>query len=816
MEQAKKQNPVSADQIHILPVIMAGGEGTRLRPITDTMPKPLIPVDGVPAIRRILQFLASCGFDRAVITVRYLGGMIPDLLGTESDGIALSYLKEDSDVPLGTAGSVRAAWDAFREAGDDAVLVLSGDAVFSCDMEACLSFFRRRAAGAVILTAHVPEPGAFGTVLADKEGRITGFSEKPAAREYVTDTVNTGIYLLSAEFLDRIPQSSPSDFGGDIFPAALEEDGSGGLYAWDMNGYWCDIGTPESFRGCVLAMASGGLSSVSPLFAGKREHTPPHIVRSAVGENCFIPVGASVRDSVLFDHVVLGAGASVTGAILCSHVTIGRGAVIGEGCVIGAHAVIEDGVHLAAGTSVPAFGKIGVSCDGEPKSAAEKDTGAGYLHDTGCYLSAPRMPLMPDMAFCMVLCRVLVRSAEERREDLLLSVLREDVPLRSVYAILREGLLCSAAGSGVRVFLTGEDQGRPEALPLCAVRDVPAEHGRDGRSVLHVLLTVTDGRLSALLAGADGFYFSREEERAFDRCLADVLTGGDGSSGALPAETALPAEPVFLDRQEIINGYAARHSVHLGKPDLHHRPKPFLFRTGNLPGEALLARMLTRAGGIHSMDAPVFFHLFPASSLDDSEGLLSAADLDVPERLYSHWELFALWAVLSGRHETLSLPFGIPAFVTELLQVHGIPFAFYTLCPAPSDRSSPRARTQALPEARDGVLLGCRIAALLSEKECSLSALYAMVFGEHAPEHIRIRQKIAVGSGTASALRRLTEEEDRFCADREGVVLHGSPASGTTVRVTASRAPGFRVIADAFSAEEGEALCEMAKDLLKI
>lgn len=826
-----------ADVSHVLPVIMAGGEGTRLRPITETVPKPLIPIDGVPVIVRALRLLYEAGFRRAVITVRYLGAMIREQLGRYAEGIALSYFEESADGPLGTAGSVCAAWRRFAAPTDTDVLTVSGDAVFSADLGAFLAFHRETGAAASILTAKAADPGAFGVVLCEKDGRITGFSEKPSAMETVTDTVNTGIYLLTGAFAKTLtpPGSTTAcDFGKNSFPAALEAGLP--LSAFPSDGYWCDIGTPEALLACSLALADGSLARYSPLFSPVRKLLPPHIYHSSIGESCFIPAGASVRDSALYDRVTLAPGASVSGSIVCSGVFIGEGAVLERGCVAGEGAVIGDGVHLAPGTHVhagatvtartaPAPDTEKTESAADPASAgltapvhpsrSDPDLFFGMLHDSGCYLSARTEPLLPDIGFILTLSRALLLYAEKKDCGLFLARTLPEPALGSAVSLLQEGLsLC--AGENTHIY-------RAEGVvPFAAARAFSPDCSTP---LLHILLTVTEGRLSAVFCMHScgmtaGTYFSREEERAFDACLTAAAASPDTvlhpSAASPSAAPRRPVPVVTVQREQIIKAYLTAH----GMPPVmraaaeHAR---LLFRTGNTPEERLLADLLRTRGFSESQEAPLFFHLFPASSADDSEGTLTASDMTLPSRTYSHWELFAM-LLLGGENvpEALTLPFGVPDYLISILAEHGITLSYDTHCPSEPENVLSARRKYLSPAAGDGILLASGIAALLAERNTGLSALYRKVFGDRPVSRIRVCRRYP-SSRTAEALRRLTEDGDGFSPQKEGVLLRtGEPAGpdalpAGTVRVIGSRSSSLRIVADAFSAEAAETLCVFAE-----
>ena len=868
-----------ADVSHVLPVIMAGGEGTRLRPITETVPKPLIPIDGVPVIVRALRLLYEAGFRRAVITVRYLGALIRKRLGTYAEGIALSYLEESADEPLGTAGSVCAAWRRFAAPTDTDVLTVSGDAVFSAELGAFLSFHRETGADVTVLTAKAADPGAFGVVLCEKDGRITGFSEKPSAMETVTDTVNTGIYLLTGAFAETLtpPGSTAAcDFGKNSFPAALA--GGQPLFAFPSDGYWCDIGTPETLLSCTLALADGSLARFSPLLRPGQRIFAPYVFHSSMGEGCFIPAGASVRDSALYDRVTLAPGASVSGSVLCSGVSVGRDAVLERGCVIGEGAVIGDGVHLAAGTHVSAGAVIRVpssparpgetdpaadpSAPAEPAGSGSDDAPAHpsrtdpapfsrYLHDSGCYLAPRTDPFLPDIAFCLTLSRALLLYAEKKDCALFLARTQPEPALGSAAALLQEGLSLYAGeegeerrnGTETRIYRT------EGVVPFAAAR----AFSPDCRPLLSVLLTVTEGRLSAVFCmhGAEdcrgggtaaGFYFSRDEERAFDACLAAASSAQTGIRR--PSSVSVPRRPVPLvpiPKEQIVNAYLNAHGIPLRGLSVRGLPPAgavsdrdrsrFLFRTGNTPEERLLAGLLCARGFTESQEAELFFHLFPASSADDGEGTLTAADMTLPSRTYSHWELFAM-LMLGGENvpERMTLPFGVPDFLIRILAEHGVVLFYDTHCSSEPETVLSERRKHLPPAARDGVLLASGIAALLAERRITLTALYKAVFGDRPVSRIRISRRYP-SSRTAEALRRLTEDGAGFSPQKEGVLLRtenaAEPVSGTaegsggipsasqlpagTVRVIGSRSSSLRIVADAYSAEAAEALCGFAE-----
>jgi len=217
-------------------VIMAGGEGTRLRPLTCTRPKPMVPVANRPVMAYALELLSRHGLREAAVTLQYLPRHITDYFGEGEDwGIRLHYFLESS--PLGTAGSVKNA-AAFL---DETFLVVSGDALTDLSVEEAVRFHRERKALATLVLTTVDNPLEYGVVITDSDGRIRRFLEKPGWGEVFSDRVNTGIYVLEPEVLQYIPSDRPFDFSRDLFPLLLREGLP--LYGCLLRGFWCDIGS---------------------------------------------------------------------------------------------------------------------------------------------------------------------------------------------------------------------------------------------------------------------------------------------------------------------------------------------------------------------------------------------------------------------------------------------------------------------------------------------------------------------------------------------------------------------------------------------
>lgn len=304
-------------------IILAGGEGKRLRPITAKMPKPLVPIDRIPAIELIIGQLSKTGIAEAAITTGYLAEQIEATLGSECRGIRLTYLREKT--PLGTAGGVLLARNFI---GRDDFIVASGDSVSDISFSDAANAFYRMGRHPLMILSHVSDPGEYGVVRTDEDGRVIGFYEKPSVSSAYSDTVNTGNYIFSPQIFDHIPKGTAYDFGRELFPALIADGET--VVSFCTDGYWCDIGDCRSYLEANMRM-TGGATSADP---------------ESICE------GADVKKSVIMSGCAVAPGARIVGSVLCCGVMVGNGVDIGHGCVIGASSVIGAGAVIAPGTKL--------------------------------------------------------------------------------------------------------------------------------------------------------------------------------------------------------------------------------------------------------------------------------------------------------------------------------------------------------------------------------------------------------------------------------------------------------------------------------
>ncbi len=335
-------------------VVMAGGEGTRLRPLTSNQPKPMVPIVGKPCMEHILELLRRHGLTDVVVTLAFMPQAIRSYFGDgEALGMNVSYSVEES--PLGTAGSVKQA-----VAEDETLLVISGDALCDIDLSSLIAFHRDRKAAVTIGLKSVENPLEFGIVVTDEDGKIERFLEKPSWGQVFSDTINTGIYVIEPEVLRHVPAGEPHDFSKQLFPLLLEMGRP--LYGYVADGYWQDVGDLGQYAQANFDALDGLVQLEIPglllrgnvwLSESAEVHDLDTIEGPAfVGNYCRVLPGATVGPySVLSANVTLRERARTTRSIVDTLTHVGRstlieGAIIGRSCDLRSHVRIHEGVAI--------------------------------------------------------------------------------------------------------------------------------------------------------------------------------------------------------------------------------------------------------------------------------------------------------------------------------------------------------------------------------------------------------------------------------------------------------------------------------------
>jgi mannose-1-phosphate guanylyltransferase/phosphomannomutase len=355
---------------------MAGGQGTRLRPLTSNQPKPMLPIMGQPMLQHILRLLRRGGMSEVVITVQFLASIIRNFFGDGSDlDLSLTYATEDE--PLGTAGSVKNA-ERFL---DEPFLVISGDAVTDIDLREIIDFHRASEAAVTVTMKRVMDPLEFGIVITDEDGRIERFLEKPGWGEVFSDTINTGIYVIEPEVLEFVPHGEEFDFAQDLFPLLLEKGLP--MYGHVAEGSWTDVGNVDAYLEVHRSVLDGEVSLEldafeltggiwlgegaeidpeaqveGPVFVGPNSRIEGGAVlraHSVVGANVVVKSGAFLHRALVHDNAYIGPQAALEGCVIGKNTDVTHAARVGEGAVIGDECYIGEGAVLNPSVKVYPF-----------------------------------------------------------------------------------------------------------------------------------------------------------------------------------------------------------------------------------------------------------------------------------------------------------------------------------------------------------------------------------------------------------------------------------------------------------------------------
>ena len=344
-------------------VLMAGGSGTRLRPLTCDLPKPMVPVLNRPMAEHIVNLLKRHNIREIIATLHYLPDIMRDYFGDGSEfGVQMTYAVEE-DQPLGTAGCVK----NVEELLDDTFLVISGDSMTDFDLSSAIEFHKKKQSKATLVLARVPNPVEFGVVITDENHHIQRFLEKPSSSEIFSDTVNTGTYILEPEVLKYLPANEECDFSKDLFPLLLEKGEP--IYGYVSEQYWCDVGHLEAYRESQYEALQGKVQidfayeEKSPrIWVGENTTIDPSANIQApvlIGSNCRIGPRVNIEaGTVIGDNVTIGAEADLKSPIIWNGVVIGEQAHIWA-CSISRGVRIDRRAHLQEGVTLGALCTVG-------------------------------------------------------------------------------------------------------------------------------------------------------------------------------------------------------------------------------------------------------------------------------------------------------------------------------------------------------------------------------------------------------------------------------------------------------------------------
>ncbi|WP_308295374.1 NDP-sugar synthase [Streptomyces sp. PSAA01] len=355
-------------------ILLVGGKGTRLRPMTVHTPKPMVPAAGVPFLTHQLARARAAGVEHIVLATSYLAEVFEPYFGDGSAlGLHLEYVTEEE--PLGTGGAIRNVASRLRSGPDDPVLIFNGDILTGLDIRALVDNHRTTGADVSLHLTRVPDPRAYGLVPTDEQGRVTAFLEKPQTpEEIVTDQINAGAYVFNRSVIDTIPAGRPVSVERETFPGLL----AAGAHLQGMvdSTYWLDLGTPQAFvRGSADLVLGRAPSPAVPGRCGDRLVLDSASVAgdakltggTVIGPQARVGAGARIDGSTVLEGAVVEEGAQVRDSLVGAGARIGartvlQGAVVGDGALVGPDNELRDGVRVWCGADIPA-GAVRFSSD---------------------------------------------------------------------------------------------------------------------------------------------------------------------------------------------------------------------------------------------------------------------------------------------------------------------------------------------------------------------------------------------------------------------------------------------------------------------
>jgi len=732
-------------------VIMAGGEGTRLRPLTCDMPKPMAPICGRPMMDYTLELLARHGFDEASVTLMYMPQVIREYFGEEAHGVKLKYFTEDT--PLGTAGSVKTAAADF---GED-FLVISGDALCDFDLKAIMDFHKAKGCAATIVLKGMPNPLEYGLVVTDQSGRVTRFLEKPDWGQALTDLVNTGVYVLSTECMKLIPDGKAFDFGKELFPLMLSRGMQ--VYGYVEDGYWLDIGDIGTYISGQFDLIDGKVKFL--LGENKTKNAPnikPHCYigenvtissgaeigeYTVIGDGCRIAHGASIKNSIIGPGSYIGKRAEIRGALICGGCVVKADAQMYDGSVLGAKSVLSEGAVVSPNVRI--WPNKHIEANSGVYSDVIKGSSSGGLIENGVIFGTVGADITPEYA-----ARIGAAAATALKGGKI-AVAYDGCEGGGV---IKSALIAGMRGSGAEV----TDMG---ILPMNVFSFGVSDRGLDlGMSVTDVGIAVRDG---------SGLPPIRETVRKIESAyrIGDFTRGGY-------KETKTDSK-VFADYGLRLEKYRAKNGLSVSvksSEEIFLRLYSYLFSKGS--------------------DIKLEFN---------SEGsevtFCDESGVKIPKnRLLCG---IAMLLAESGQKE-IALPAESPLALAEAVEGFGAVALSRMLCPP--DKSDARARQIAMRQrVLDDMVEGCAfLISYLSAKGETVSEFFMRV-----PEFYVSEYSESCGDWNGGALIRMFSElEAADVSAVDGISLKRNNAR-CTVRPS-SRGRVLRVIAEADTAEAADEL----------
>ena len=759
-------------------IIMAGGEGSRLRPLTCDIPKPLAPLCGRPVLEYILDLLAEHRFDHAVMTLLYQGNkIISHFDGEDYKGIELSYSFEPQ--PLGTAGSVR---HAIKDPRDD-ILVISGDALCDFDLTKAVAFHRQSRAAATLLVKRVEDPREYGLVNVTENGRIAGFLEKPSLSHCVTDLANTGIYILSPAVFDLIEEGKKVDFAQQVFPKMLEKKMP--LYAYEDAGYWCDIGDLQSYVNCQRDMLQGkvrcsidapevgGVFTKTELLSAQGAVRPPAYIGSnvqfgegvqveagsVIGDNVTLGDGCRVKGGVILDGAHLACGASCVRGVIGTGAQMGKNSavfecgVLGTNAVLGDESVVPDGIKVWEGKRVPDNTRL--------TDNLQYGISAGILCDEDGICGRTNVSVTPELC-----CKIGAALASLSEGAIIAVASGDTLSARALKYSAMSGVL--STGSNLWDFgVNFESQ-----FDFCMLKSM-ADYG---------VYISSDGAARIKIVAKGGLPLPRSQERKLE--------------GAVNRSEYRRAESEKFGTAVDLSSLREMYAIELIKAAKENLSGIGVqIKTANAAVRRVLEDALVKLGC--GLEGDFCLHI----SADGKQ-------LSVYSDEFGYIRHDKLLVLLCGDYfeteKELAVPYGAPKVLDEIAAQHGAKLYRYEDCPC--DQSDEYARRLAVdaPFVRDGLLMAIKLLSYLKEHAVSIAEAVASI-----PKFGTANRFVSVAVNPTTILRKLGDGRQKI---GEGLSLKVDKGDVRIRPVKSGK--GVLLFAESASSETAEEICDFFENIV--
>ena len=760
-------------------VIMAGGEGKRLRPLTCTLPKPMSKILGKPILEYIFDLLCVNGVTDAAVTLGYMPHIIERKYEFGYKNLNLNFIKEDE--PLGTAGSVKNAASGY----DEPFVVISGDALCDFDLEKIMRFHKESNSKLTIAATHSDNPREYGVIKVGEHNRVVGFIEKPSWNQAISTLANTGVYIINPECLDMIPDGENFDFASDLFPLMLEKDMP--VFCYHTDGYWCDIGSTDAYIRCQRDMfdgkinvplnpTTGGIYTANGLPHGDYNIVPPVYIGdnveiedgavigpySVIDDNCYIGKNAKTGYSVILENSWLASGASVIGAVVCSGVALKKraamfeGSVAGSGSVIGENAIVNSGVRIWPGKIVGNGARVSQNIKyGSFKQEILGDNGIDEKN--GARLNTET---------CVRLGLAVGSTRNGRKSGIAIDGTR-------TAEVMQLALMSGLAGSGSAVWNFGE----------CFESQLNFLVNFCGLGV--GLFVGAKEEKFVKICGEGGLTIPRFFEREIENTMSngefkEISEGNIKEIYDMSGLKLLYSQELMKQAPYGLNGIGVK------------------FLSDNESIRILLENCAFRLGA-HENENIIF-------EIDSSGTKLRVHN---GNHSYDYNKMLAVCCFNEMRNgRDIAVPYDAPVFLDTLAEECGRKAFRYLTTPA--DNSDSVARRLAAKQifVRDALFLSVKLLSIMKERECPIEVLVSEI-----PEKYIVKKYFTVPFSTADLSGFIGEEKVSIKNDFEGIRLIRE--SGKLLIIPEKNGEKVKVLAEADSMEAADELCTSVEEMIE-